>query len=220
MVKLGNVLLLGDSYTTFEGHIPEGYAPYYAPKARPEIETDVKLVEQTWWHQLIDATDSSLILNCSWSGTTVCNTGYEGRDASQWSFIARLDQLIEKGFFEEHKIDTLLIFGGTNDAGAHSPVGQLQYADWTAEDLKSAFPAFCYLLHRTKTCLPHTRVICLINPIIRTVFTDGYRAACTHENIEYLDLVDVDMHNSHPTVLGMKQIKDQLLAYLEKTERN
>ena len=219
MIKLGNVLLLGDSYTTFEGHIPEGYAPYYAPNERPEIESDVKKVEQTWWHQLIEATDSNLVLNCSWSGTTVCNTTYDGRDASEFSFIARFDQLVEKGFFEENQIDTLIIFGGTNDAGAHSPQGELQYGDWKKEDLKQAFPAFCYLLHRAKACLPNTRVVCLINPIIRASFTDGYRAACAHDGIECVNLVDLDMHNSHPTVKGMAQIKEQLLRYFAENVR-
>ena len=26
---LGNIFILGDSYSTFSGYIPEGYAPYY-----------------------------------------------------------------------------------------------------------------------------------------------------------------------------------------------
>ena len=29
MVNLGNVLILGDSYSTFKGFIPEGYLYYY-----------------------------------------------------------------------------------------------------------------------------------------------------------------------------------------------
>lgn len=218
MVKLGNVMLLGDSYTTFEGHIPEGYAPYYAPNERPEIETDVKKVEQTWWHQLIAETESELILNCSWSGTTICNTGYGGRDASEWSFIARMDQLLEKGFFKENPIDTLFIFGGTNDVGAHSPLGELQYGDWTREDLKQALPAFCYLLDRTQKCLPDTRVVCIMNEI-KPVYADGYRAACAHYGIECINLTNLDLQNFHPTVKGMVQIKEQVLQHFAETGR-
>ena len=215
MSRLGNVLILGDSYSTFEGHIPAGYVPYYAPKSRPEIDTDVKTVEQTWWHQLIAETDSRLILNCSWSGTTVCNTGHGGRDASEWSFVARLDQLIEKGFFEENKIDTLLLYGGINDSAAHSPLGELQYSDWNRADLYNALPAFCYLLWRTKQCLQGTRVVCMINPTIKPPYADGYRAACAHYDVECVDLVDLDIKNSHPTVQGMVEIKDQLLDYFK-----
>jgi len=216
MVKLGNVMLLGDSYTTFEGHIPKGYAPYYAPNERPEIETDVKHVEQTWWHQLIEETESKLILNCSWSGTTICNTTYDGRDASEFSFIARMDQLLEKGFFKENPIDTLFIFGGTNDVGAHSPLGELQYGDWTREDLKQALPAFCYLLDRTQKCLSHTRVVCIMNEI-KPAYADGYRAACAHYEIECINLTNLDLHNFHPTVKGMVQIKEQVLQHFAET---
>lgn len=220
MINVGNVLLLGDSYTTFEGHIPDGYVPYYAPKTRPDIETDVKYVEQTWWHQLIKETESTLLLNCSWSGTTVCNTGHGGRDASEWSFITRLDRLIEAGYFQENRVDTLLLFGGTNDSGAHSPLGELQYADWTKADLKEALPAFCYLLARTREKLPDTRVICIVNACLKPTYADGYRTACAHYGIECVNLADVDMQNGHPTVKGMEQIKDQILQYLAQTEKN
>lgn len=41
---LGNIFILGDSYSTFDNHIPEGYASYYGEdgpnyiKAYPEME--------------------------------------------------------------------------------------------------------------------------------------------------------------------------------------
>lgn len=46
------VSVLGDSYSTFEGFIPKGYATWYSPTAPPET-TDVNKVEQTWWWQVI-----------------------------------------------------------------------------------------------------------------------------------------------------------------------
>lgn len=46
------VAVLGDSYSTFEGFIPKGYATWYSPTAPPET-TDVNKVEQTWWWQVI-----------------------------------------------------------------------------------------------------------------------------------------------------------------------
>lgn len=46
------VAVLGDSYSTFEGFIPKGYATWYSPTALPET-TDVNKVEQTWWWQVI-----------------------------------------------------------------------------------------------------------------------------------------------------------------------
>lgn len=46
------IAVLGDSYSTFEGFIPKGYATWYSPTAPPET-TDVNKVEQTWWWQVI-----------------------------------------------------------------------------------------------------------------------------------------------------------------------
>ena len=128
MLNIGNVFILGDSYSTFESHIPHGYEFWYSE--RDSKLTDVRTVEQTWWHQFLAATKSNLLLNCSWSGTTICHTGYDGVDCSDKTFIARLDRLIEEGYFEANRVDTLILFGGTNDSWANSPVGKLQYSDW------------------------------------------------------------------------------------------
>lgn len=46
------VAVLGDSYSTFEGFIPKGYATWYSPTTPPET-TDVNKVEQIWWWQVI-----------------------------------------------------------------------------------------------------------------------------------------------------------------------
>ena len=46
------VAVLDDSYSTFEGFIPKGYATWYSPTTPPET-TDVNKVEQTWWWQVI-----------------------------------------------------------------------------------------------------------------------------------------------------------------------
>ena len=55
-----NVFILGDSYSTYEGYIPEGYDPCYGDYV--ENGTDVHQVEKTRWHQLIAATNSNWLL--------------------------------------------------------------------------------------------------------------------------------------------------------------
>ena len=40
-----NILIFGDSYSTFKEYIPNGYAVYY-----PNL--DIQKVEQTWWNQV------------------------------------------------------------------------------------------------------------------------------------------------------------------------
>ena len=44
------VSILGDSYSTFQGENPEGYAPFY-----PNDRNDVTEVAQTWWSLYIKA---------------------------------------------------------------------------------------------------------------------------------------------------------------------
>ena len=55
-MSYNNVLILGDSYSTFNGYIPDGYITYYSENERPE--TDVRRVEETWWHSLLSEKSS------------------------------------------------------------------------------------------------------------------------------------------------------------------
>lgn len=214
MTDLGNVLILGDSYSTFEGFIPSGYATYYYAKGRPE--TDVRNVNETWWHTLLNETGSKLILNSSFSGTTICHTGYNGEDYSHKSFISRLDKLIDEGFFKENSVDTFIIFGGTNDDGANAPIGNFQYENWQKADLYSVFPAICYLLNRSKSIIHGARIIFIINTHLKKEVEEGIKSACNHYCVEYIALKDIEKNSGHPTITGMKQIKDQVLEYLNQ----
>ena len=115
-MNLKNVLIFGDSYSTFEGYIPNGFAVYYSKTGSGE--TGIKNVEETWWYPLIKETDSRLLQNNSWSGSTICYTGYNGDCSETSSFICRLNKLTDAGFFRENEINTVFVFGGTNDSWA------------------------------------------------------------------------------------------------------
>lgn len=99
------VSILGDSYSTFQGIIPANYSTFY-----PNNQNDVKEVEQTWWSLYIKAKGYELEKNDSWSGTTICGTGYGRMDSSRSNFISRVDSLGNP--------DIIFVFGGTNDAWA------------------------------------------------------------------------------------------------------
>ena len=107
------ISFLGDSYTTFEGHIPEGNAIwYYCP---PDTSlTDVSSVEQTWWYQVVTDGGYTLDTNESYSGATISFTGYDGLDFADRSFITRLPRVGTP--------DVLVILGGTNDSWAGAQV--------------------------------------------------------------------------------------------------
>jgi len=103
-----NTIIFGDSYSTFKDFMPAGYAVYYSEKEYDR--TGVTKVSQTWWYQVATEANLNLILNDSWSGSTICYTGYYNTDCSQSSsFIYRFNQLVEQVFLVRTKL-TLFLF--------------------------------------------------------------------------------------------------------------
>ena len=91
---------------------------------------------------MVTESNLNLILNNSWSGSTICYTGYDNTDCSNSSsFIYRLQKLIDQGFFDKNNIDTVFVFGGTNDNYADAPIGTMKYENWENNDLYSVMPA-------------------------------------------------------------------------------
>lgn len=214
MKNFGKILILGDSYSTFEGYIPAGFAPYYIKDT--DQRSDVCKMEQTWWGRLVAETGSELVLNSSYSGTTICHTGYNGDDRSDISFTARLEKLFDEGFFEDNKIDTIFIFGGTNDFWAGSPLGEVMTADWQKQDLYSVFPAFCYMLDLLKKKLPDVRIVKIINTELGPEITEGLAEISASYGIDCIRLKWIDKIQGHPSIRGMEKIKDQIIAYFDK----
>ena len=212
-MSLGNVMIFGDSYSTFSGYIPDGYAVYYSGKRT--TPPDVDNVTETWWHMLISETASTLVQNNSWSGSTIGYTGYGYTDRSSTSsFIYRFEKLLDEGFFKENKVDTLFVFGGTNDSWCQAPIGQLQFSDWTRDSLFFVLPAICYFFNRLKTELKDTEIICLINNGINGEIIEGMKKCCKHYGIKYVAFDKIDKVNGHPTKQGMIDIKDHIVKKL------
>jgi hypothetical protein len=180
-------------------------------------ESDVTKVEETWWHDLANE-NGKLVLNCSWSGTTICNTGYDGSDNSRISFIARFEKLFANGFFEENKIDTFLLFGGTNDSWSDAPLGEPMRSGWKTEDLYNVLPAFSYLMEQLTAKLQDAKIYCIINDGLKDEITDFYKSVCEEKGIDYIELCGIEKFDGHPTIDGMRQIKEQVLAYIKEKQ--
>ncbi len=218
-VDLGNVFILGDSYSTFEEYIPYvSDAAWY--RKTPAFVTDVDKVTETWWGQLLNETDSSLLVNASYSGTTMCNVGYNNQDSTATSFTTRLQKYIDDGYFAKNQVDTFFVFGGTNDVWANADnkrdVGTVKYAEWTKEDLGQIIPAFCYLLNQIKTQVKPTRLVFVLNDELAlwdTNIVEGYKTACAYYGVDLVELSGVSKQSGHPDEVGMTKIKDQIIAY-------
>lgn len=210
-----NTIIFGDSYSTFENYVPDGYAIYYSEKSRPE--TDVTKVSQTWWYQVITEANLKLVLNDSWSGSTICYTRYNNEDCSKTSsFITRLHKMIEQGFFEKNKIDTVFVFGGTNDSWSNAPLGAIKYENWEKNDLYSVLPAICYFLKTLKDKLPKADIYCLINTGLKPEIYDGMKQACQMYGVTAISFDNIDKKCGHPTIKGMQDIMNTVLDILQK----
>ena len=212
MKGFGNVLIIGDSYSTFKGFNPEGYAYWYGCENHSH-ETDVTKKEECWWHLLESEVDGKIVLNESHSGATICNT--ERPTIPGTSFIIRLDRLIGQGFFEKNKIDTVLILGGTNDSWIDSPIGDFVYDGFDAENKKCVLPAFAYLLKTLKSVLPEAKILPILNCDLKAEITDGFAEIGEKLGIPCLRLKGVAKLNGHPSIEGMKKIKDQVIEFLK-----
>lgn len=199
------VSILGDSYSTFEGFIPAGNAVWY--KASPSRNTDVTSVEQTWWKLWLTENNYTLGMNNSYSGATICDTGYNKEDYSDRSFATRLQNLGQP--------DVLFIMGGTNDSWAKSPIGEYKYESWTKEDLYQFRPAMAYMLCQIKALYPRTKVYFMLNSELKEEINESVKTICKRYNVPCLELKDIDKQHGHPSIKGMKQICSQLNAFLK-----
>lgn len=209
-----NAIIFGDSYSTFKNFIPEGYADYYIEGGNGY--TDVTKVTETWWHQVATEANLNIALNNSWSGSPLCYTGFNNEDCSKTSsFICRLEKLIADGFFEKNQIDTVFVFGTTNDNAANSPLGTIKYDDFKPEDLYYVLPAISYFVKRLKTVLPDADIYCLVNTQLKPEIVEGFRKVCEKYGAINITFDKIDKTNGHPTVQGMTDIKNKVLKCLK-----
>lgn len=202
MEKPLRISILGDSYSTFEGYIPEGYIAWYKPVPKEGRPTDVTKPEQTWWQILIDKNGYELDTNNSYSGSTVCNTGYEGKDYSDRSFVSRVGGLGNP--------DLIYVFGGTNDSWANSPLGDYVWSGWTPSQLYEYRPALAYSLYKLQELYPEAQTIFIINDDIKDEIKESTKEVCDKYGVAWVQLKNIEKMSGHPDRKGMLQIVDQL----------
>ena len=193
--------ILGDSISTLLGYNPEGAAVFY--DAYMGRIAGVLAPEDTWWGQVIDALGGELLVNDSFSGSTVCPL--RGGDIeSHASSDKRTSNLARDGVSP----DVILIMMGTNDCGMRfSPEGEF-------------IPSYRQMLEKIKRLYPLAE-ICCITPLKESVFCDAVRALSREQGCILADLaalkLDVEtIDGLHPSANGMKTIADGVLRAFDK----
>lgn len=198
-----SISVLGDSYSTFEGYMnPAGNRLWYITSNTPR--NDVTQVEQTWWHLLCTQHGYRLCQNNSYSGATICHTGYHGDDYSDRSFITRMSNLGNP--------DIILIFGGTNDDWAKVPLGEYTYEGWTKEELYQFRPAMAYMLYYCTSRYVNVPVYFILNSELSEDINASCEVICRYYGVPLIALHDIDKQQQHPSIAGMQAIADQVAA--------
>lgn len=201
------VSILGDSYSTYYGYVtPDTNLRWYGVPGDKK-ENDVQRVEETWWYIFINEHGYRLERNNSYSGSTVCHTGYEKADYSDRSFVTRMDDLGNP--------DILLVFGGTNDSWAKAPIGNYQYAGWSKADFYNFRPAFCRLMDYLTKHYPDTKIYNITNTGLSDEVTGSMAEICRHYGVTNICLHDIEKQWGHPSIKGMKSICEQVWQVVE-----
>lgn len=206
-----SVSILGDSYSTFQGYVqPDTNWVWYFDPVKT-FNTDVASVRETWWHQFIKKNGYRLCVNNSFSGSTICNSGYKRgnpdfADYSDRSFVTRMTNL--------GCPDVIFIFGGTNDAWAGSPIGDYKYEGWTKEDLFSFRPAMAKMLSFMIDRYPNVEIYFILNDGLQEEINESVKTICEYYQVPCIVLTGIDKANGHPSVKGMEQICEQVEAFL------
>lgn len=201
------ISVLGDSYSTYEGKVwPTWSKTWY--KAEKRDNTDVSAPEQTWWG-LLTTNDAPyrLGVNNSFSGSTICLTGYHKDDYSDRAFITRMCGLGNP--------DIILIFGGTNDAWASVPMGEYKDSGFTRADLFNYRPALIYLLKNLHELYPEASVYFMLNSELSDDVDNSSKEICSRYGATLVELEDIEKQAGHPTIAGMQSIARQMRAVLD-----
>ena len=201
------VAVLRDSYSTFEGFIPKGHPEWYRTNVN-KAATDVDKVEQTWWWQVVKNGGYKLGVNDSYSGSTVCFTGYDDADFSDRSFVTRATNLGTP--------DIILVCGGTNDSWCGAKVGEYKYEGWKRADMYYFRPALAKLYTVLREHYPNVEIYFILNDCLRDDINESVDVISKHYGVPVIKLSGIDKQNGHPNVKGMKTFADQVLSALKK----
>lgn len=189
--------VLGDSYSSYGGFVtPETNRCFYNGESLEEDTTDVS---DMWWYKLMEDKGFLFEVNNSYSGSPICNTGYNNSDASAFSFLGRMKNI--------GRPDIIAVFGGTNDSWIGVPMGEYKYSGFTAADLKTFRPAFAYMCEYLQKHNPNADIYVIINSGLSDDVTSSMITISEHYGVESIELPALSKpFSGHPDKAGQMTI--------------
>lgn len=150
--KLG---IVGDSISTYEGWIPDGYDVYYRNGGI------LPSVENTYWK--IAANKLGMVVgNCSWSGSYVSGDSTSTSNANIGTSTKRINDLSADGI----NPDIVLVYMGTNDFLFGRDKGEFNISsDYVDGNISTFMNAYALLLTKIRKAYPNCKILCGTMPL-------------------------------------------------------
>lgn len=196
-----SIAILGDSYSAYRYWCGNDKYESYYPENQPLI------IEDMWYSVLSKLEGVKLNYISAYSGSSICNTGYE--DSPVTSFLTRVKN--DYGNFKNPS-DVYIIEGGLNDHWSKSPVGDLAdiYPTWTDEQLKCVYPALSYLFFFLQQHKPYAKIIFLWMNIgvMSDAWKENFKKICNTYDVTFVDCIINKNYlvDNHPNRRGMAYI--------------
>ena len=142
------VSILGDSISTLEGWNPSGYNVFY--KDEICFESDVYNYFDTWWGQVIDYFNCTLLANNSWSGSRVTKLPARAELFPSGCSSERINELSSAN----EKPDIIFIALGDNDWANGAKLHKCHIPEESFAD------AYQIMLQKIKKAYPKAQIYC------------------------------------------------------------
>lgn len=194
--------IIGDSISTYQGYIPEGYSYFY-----PYPSADLFDVNQTWWMQVINRLGAGLFVNNSYSGSCVSTGG---------SSATNSDLRLASTKINLESPDVILIYMGSNDCVSIS-----------VQNFRTQYKV---MLDKLKKLCPNAEIILCTLPTSnlykeanKELFNEVITDYANSYNLKLVNLGDTDITNdlvdsAHPKRSGHTLIANKIISELFKED--
>lgn len=143
------VSIIGDSISTYEGFVPDGYSVFYDYDMQKR--NGLNSVYDTWWAKVNQSLRAYLCVNNSYSGSKV--TGYDFPAASSQK---RTGALHTSRYFP----DIILVYIGFNDFANGVPIYKEEIDQFLKKDMGYFIDAYSHMLSELKRNYPKAKIVC------------------------------------------------------------
>lgn len=191
--------VLGDSLSTFDGWIPEGYGVFFP------FDGEVTDVEQTWWKMLQEDMGMELCGNSSSSGSTCAGDSLSTDNPWYACSDYRITELVGKGGIYP---DVIIVYLGTNDLLTAVPIGENDGSQPVEEGTIENFSdAYSLILDKLEAQYPSAYIFCCTLTEIGEWKEESYETFVNRLGLTYED------YNAQIEIIA--ETRDHPVIYLQ-----